>query len=113
MALETFKWRTQGQPEGTYAHRIHTAQFGDGYKQVAGDGLNPETQSWPLSFSGIEKDMLPILTFMRKHTLSSFIWTPPFGEKGLYRVVADSIRAMPIGGKSMTIAATFEQSSQP
>lgn len=34
---------------------------------------------------------------------------PPFGEKGLYRVKADSITLKPIGGSMITIAATFEQ----
>lgn len=113
MAIETFSWRTQGQPEGSYGQRVRTVQFGDGYKQVAADGINPETQSWPLAFTGTETEMKPILTFMRGHTLKSFIWIPPYGEEGLYRVTPDSIRATPVGGKVMTISATFEQSFRP
>lgn len=52
MAIETFTRRTQGQPEGSYEQCVRSAQFGDGCKQVSGNGLNIETQSWPLLFSG-------------------------------------------------------------
>lgn len=112
MAIDTFTWRTQtqNQPQGQYSHRIREVQLGDGYKQVSGDGINPETQSWPLTFIGREQDMLPILSFMRNHTVKAFIWTPPYGVPGLYRVVKDSIGAMPAGGITMTVVGTFEQS---
>ncbi|UAN43834.1 phage tail protein [Serratia sp. JSRIV001] len=113
MAIDTFTWRIQGQPEGSYAQRVRTAQFGDGYKQVAGNGLNIETQTWPLSFTGQKAQMLPLLEFARSHTTKSFFWTPPYGVKGLYRVVADSIKATPVGGSVMTVSATFEQAFAP
>lgn len=111
MAIETFIWRTQiqNQPQGAYTQRVREAGFGDGYKQVSGDGLNPESQSWPLTFTGREQDMLPIHTFMRNHVVKSFIWTPPYGVAGLYRVAKESIGAMPIGGNAMTVIGTFEQ----
>ncbi|WP_272518480.1 phage tail protein, partial [Providencia sp. PROV208] len=46
--IEEFKWRTQTQesPVGEFKHRIKEVEFGDGYKQVAGDGINTESQSW-------------------------------------------------------------------
>ncbi|WP_034913039.1 phage tail protein [Erwinia sp. 9145] len=115
MAIETFTWRTQtqGNMEGSFDHRIREAQFGDGYKQVSGDGINPETQSWPVTLTGRQRDILPALTFIRNHTVKSFIWTPPFGGPGLYRAVKDSIKALPIGGNAMTITATFEQAFAP
>lgn len=115
MAIDTFTWRTQIQSgmEGTFDHRVRTSQFGDGYKQVSGDGINPETQSWPVSMAGRNVEMLPVLTFIRNHTVSSFIWTPPFGEPGLFRVVNDSIRASPLSSNAMTITATFEQAFAP
>jgi len=109
MALETFTWRTQGTPEGSYNWRVREAQFGDGYKQVAGNGINPETQSWPLSFQGQEKDMIPLLAFVRRHVIKSCIWTPPYGIVGLYRVAKDSIKATPVGGRAMSVSFTFEQ----
>lgn len=55
--MEEFKWRTQIQdsPSGEFKHRIKEIKFGDGYKQVAGDGINPESQTWPFSYNGVER----------------------------------------------------------
>lgn len=115
MAIETFAWRTQtqGGMEGELNQRVREAQMGDGYKQVSGDGINPETQSWPITLTGRQVDVLPAMNFMRTHVTKSFIWTPPFGVPGLYRVVKDSIRPSPVGGVVMTIKATFEQAFAP
>ncbi|QGW02825.1 phage tail protein [Proteus terrae subsp. cibarius] len=109
--MEEFKWRTQIQdsPSGEFKHRIKEIEFGDGYKQVAGDGINPETQTWPFAYMGLKDEVIPIFKFIRQHTAKSFIWTPPFGEKGLYRVKADSISMIPISGGVMKLTATFEQ----
>lgn len=109
--MEEFKWRTQIQdsPSGEFKHRIKEVEFGDGYKQVAGDGINPESQTWPFSYMGLKDEVMHILKFIRQHTIKSFIWTPPFGEKGLYRVKADSISMIPISGGIMKLTATFEQ----
>ena len=40
--IEEFKWQTQLQdsPSGEFKHRVKQVEFGDGYKQVAGDGIN-------------------------------------------------------------------------
>ncbi|HBC9255009.1 TPA: phage tail protein [Proteus mirabilis] len=109
--MEEFKWRTQIQdsPSGEFKHRIKEIEFGDGYKQVAGDGINPESQTWPFTYMGLKDEVMPILKFIRQHTVKSFIWTPPFGERGLYRVKADSISMIPISGGVMKLTATFEQ----
>ncbi|PRD13971.1 phage tail protein [Pantoea coffeiphila] len=111
MAIETFTWRTQIQDgmEGSFTQRVRVTVFGDGFKQVTGDGINPESQTWPISMSGREKELIPALNFLRQHAVKAFIWTPPYGGTGLYRVAADSIRASPIGCEVMTIKATFEQ----
>ncbi len=55
MAIETFTWPTQhgDAPEITY--RVRTAQFGDGYKQEAGDGPNNKEDSYPITYSGQKK----------------------------------------------------------
>ncbi|MFU2317789.1 phage tail protein [Rahnella sp. PCH160] len=115
MAIETFSWKTQIQAgmEGTFEHNVREAQFGDGYKQVSGNGINPETQSWPIVLTGRNSDILSALAFIRTHTTKSFIWTPPFGVLGLYRVVKDSIKATPVSGNSVTVQATFEQAFKP
>lgn len=60
---EVFKWRTQIQetPTGEFRHRVKEVEFGDGYKQVSGDGINTESQSWPFTYTGQKTDVMPIL----------------------------------------------------
>ncbi|CDH06198.1 hypothetical protein XBO1_2180001 [Xenorhabdus bovienii str. oregonense] len=60
-------------------------------------------------YLGTKEEVTPIFQFIRNHTVKSFIWRPPFGEKGLYRVKSDSITMTPMAGGIMKISATFEQ----
>lgn len=115
MTIEAFNWPTQIQNgmEGQFTFQTRTAQFGDGYKQITGDGINPEAQSWPVTLTGLRGDVLPALIFIRRHITKSFIWKTPLGETGLYRVVHDSVRSLPISATAMTITATFEQAYIP
>ena len=115
MAIETFIWRTQIQAgmEGEFTYVTRSASFGDGSEQIAGEGMNPEKQSWPMTLTGIKTEMLDALRFCRKHITKSFIWTSPVGETGLYRIEADSIKVQPLSSKVMTIKAIFKQAYAP
>ncbi|WP_406850549.1 phage tail protein [Candidatus Arsenophonus nilaparvatae] len=109
--MDEFRWRTQIQdsPTGEYRHRVKEVEFGDGYKQVSAEGINPESQSWPFSYLGKKADVMPIFDFIRQHTIKSFIWMTPFGVKGVYRVKADSIKMTPVARDVMKISARFEE----
>ncbi|MDR3427938.1 phage tail protein [Silvimonas sp.] len=112
MTTETFTWAPSPNAQGTSTFRVLTAQFGDGYKQAADAGINTEVQSWPLSFTGRQEKMAPILAFFRRHGGSkSFYWTPPMGEQGLYR--AATVTNSPLGAGNVTLSATFEQVFAP
>ncbi len=112
MALATFTWSPQIKPTGDSTFRVRTAQFGDGYAQVSGDGINTETQSWDLSFTGNTAYINAIVAFLRdKAGATSFIWTPPLGVPGLYRCA--EFKPTPLGGDNYTLTATFTQSFQP
>lgn len=109
---ERFIWRATGQPSGTTTFRRLTAQFGDGYRQVAGDGINNKVQSWPLTFAGSKKEMGALVAFLDKHAgIRSFLWKPPLGDEGLYEAVTHSIN--PVGGDVYTVSATFQQVFKP
>ena len=77
MAIETFIWPDdEADVDGTL--RTRTSQFGDGYAQESGDGLNGESQSWSLTFGGLPDEVGPILDFIRRHKgYRSFLWTRP------------------------------------
>lgn len=115
MAVETFAWPVQIQGQGTisYNQRTRKAQFGDGYSQVAGDGINSETLQVPMTWSGPIDTAKAIRDFLRSHVTKSFIFTPPFESKGLYRADGDSIKFQPISSKVATITATLTQAFAP
>mgnify|MGYP006206653597 CR=1 FL=1 len=52
MAIERFTWATEKGAEGDVTQRVRTKQFGDGYEQSVEEGLNNQSQSWPLTFTG-------------------------------------------------------------
>lgn len=62
-----------------YTPKILRAEFGDGYLQAAGDGINPFKEEWDLSFSNRPKsDIDTITAFVRaKNGAEAFLWTPP------------------------------------
>lgn len=112
MARETFDWCYRTNAQGGVRFRQLAAQFGDGYRQTAGDGINSEAQVWPLQFVGSEVELVPIVAFLRRHKDGkAFFWTPPLGERGYYTVVG--FDPVPLGGKQHTISVTFTQTFRP
>lgn len=111
MAIETFTWpvQIQAQQQISYAHRVKSAQFGEGYEQVSGDGINPETIQVPITWTGKKSEAVAMRNFLRRHTTKSFIFTPPFEQQGLYRVTPDSINLVPVSANVATVTATFKQ----
>lgn len=106
MALETFNWSPRNGPTGDIKNRTRSAQYGDGYEQVTGDGINPETQSWPLTFVGMNSEIKPILKFVRSHgETRAFKWVNPLGELGLYRAI--QIKPTQIDFARMSLSVTF------
>lgn len=105
---DDFTWCPFVEPTGTGTFRVRSAQFGGGYKQVAGDGLNVESQSWPLTFKGDEAYIKEILDFLRARSGHvSFTWTPPLGDQA--RWTCSTYTASPMGAGMHTLTATFDQ----
>lgn len=112
MTTETFRWKPVGQPAGTVTFRRHVAQFGDGYRQVVGDGINKKVQAWPVQFAGTREQMQEIVDFLDRHAgTRSFFWTPPMGVEGYYEVAEYS--PSPMGGTAYTVSAKFQQVFRP
>ncbi len=115
MAIETFTWGIQSasQPTTKSKDTIRKAQFGDGYAQISGSGLNDEALSYEYSFTGRPEKGLQIYAFLRRHKTKAFTFKPPFGELALWRVEADSLQKVIKSKTVMTITATFEQAFAP
>ncbi|MEC5321566.1 phage tail protein [Brenneria populi subsp. brevivirga] len=115
MTIETFTWPVQigNRPEVEYKETVRKVKFGEGYSQVSGDGINSEVISFPYSYRGKIETAIAIRDFLRRHRKKAFIWTPPYGEKGLYLASADSVKFAPVGKTQGIVSATFEQKFSP
>lgn len=76
--METFTFPVQTKPRGEVTFRRRVVQFGDGYSQKVGDGLNTKVQNWTLVFDGSFAEAEQVTDFLDRHkgTLP-FLWTPP------------------------------------
>lgn len=115
MVIEHFSWRIKASSQPTLKSKdtVRAAQFGDGYKQVAGAGLNDETLSYEFSFTGAPGTVRDIYAFLRRHKTKSFSFTPPGGELTLWRVEPDSLQRVTKSKTVETVSATFEQAFAP
>ncbi|WP_312664225.1 phage tail protein [Pantoea sp. CTOTU49201] len=112
MAIEVFDWCPRLDAEADTAFRTRKVQFGNGYAQVAGDGPNPRSQEWALSFTGSEAYILGIKAFLDAHNgTRAFQWQPPLESVGLYRCETYKPKAM--GNKIYNLDATFVQAFKP
>lgn len=109
---DVFPFDIQAGAQGKVKHRVRKAAFGDGYVQRVGDGLNPKTQRWPVSFTGTEEEAQAIADWLDAHPGHiSFLWTPPLGVQTYWVCEEYDIAATEID--TYTISATFEQSFVP
>lgn len=110
---DTFTWRTRKTAQGTETARTLQAQFGDGYKQIAGMGINDKQETWNLDWTGTRQEAAALRAFLMSHVTKSFWWTTSWGEKKLFRMKADSFSVSFPTGKKATVAFTFEQAFTP
>lgn len=109
---EVFTWAPDSKMTGTETDRVRTAQFGDGYSQAVGDGINTRVGTWPLMFSGSKARIMEIKAFLDRHGgHKSFQWTPPLGEPSLFRAPERSPSHM--GGEVYRLSVTFNQTFAP
>lgn len=115
MAIEVFSWPIQsaGQPETQVKDNVRRVQFGDGYSQVSGNGLNPDYLVFNFSFTGSPSKALEMYAFLRRHKTKSFSFKPPYGELSLWRVQADSLKKVIKSKLVVSITAIFEQAFIP
>ncbi|TEA79840.1 phage tail protein [Allopusillimonas ginsengisoli] len=107
-----FTWCPLVDPQGQIKFRSLDAQFGDGFKQSVGDGINTRVQAWPLSFKGKASYIAPIKQFLDDHEgFIPFQWTPPLGTPMLFEVKEYNLTKHRAG--RYTLTAMFQQVSAP
>lgn len=108
--MDIFTWKTQLQDtiEMSYGQNVREVNFGDGYTQVAGLGINIHNEKWALTWTNPKNISLDILKFLQLHITKSFIWKNPSGKNQIYRVVKDSIKSTPLSQNVLSISAEFK-----
>lgn len=106
--MSTFTWSQA--PGATQQKRpnVRTAQFGDGYQQRVGDGINTTARSWSLNFNRATADIDAIEAFLdARNGVESFVWVPPSGLTGKW-LCREWIRTTS-NSKVQSISATFQE----
>jgi phage-related protein len=109
--IDTFKWPTQVSPTATDTINLYTAQFSDGYQQVAVNGINNIAEQWDLTWTGKKKDVAAIRTFLHSHPSSILLVVESVGGEKLYRVKPESIKPTFVSGKVVTLGFSFKRSA--
>lgn len=89
-----------------------TASFGDGYEQIAVDGLNAKRTSWRLIWQVLSKvDADSIVDFLNaRGGAEVFDWTPPgYGTAIQFRCPQWSPPKPDAGDDVFTVTASFRQ----
>lgn len=108
--METFTFKpTLESSSGSVKPRTLSAQYGDGYRQVVGDGINNLPQTWSLQFSGDEDEIKEIKAFLDARAgYDPFYWKPPFSDSTLIWTAAD-YSMTPKGGRIWNLSVDFTQ----
>lgn len=111
-AIPVFEYPVQANDTGSKEYIIRTAQFGDAYAQVSGEGINSSKQSWAITYSGTLEKVALVAAFLDERAgYKSFAWRNPMGQLNLYR--APKYDVLPYAKDVFRLTATFEQAFAP
>lgn len=112
--MEIFKYSPRIGSAPQIAHRTIATQFGDGYTQAVGDGINTKSESYPLEFVGSLALMREIADFIDRHAgYIPFSWTPPNSLAQKQWLAADGYTGpVRVGANAFTLSTTFKTFNQ-
>lgn len=108
--MSDFTWTPSiGGADVSYQPRIKSIQFGDGYEQRAGDGINNNLQVWALSFNNRTTTVADaIIAFLNgKGGVTKFTFTPP--EHSEITVICKSWRRKQVEPGIATVTCQFKE----
>lgn len=110
--MAIFNWRAEIGTSGSGEFNMFSSKFGDGYSQDIPNGINNEVQKWNVEVSGYEKDVQPVVDFIRSHKGQPFQWKAPMSASlGWFSCKRYSFD--PDGGAWMKFRMEFEQAYAP
>lgn len=107
--MATFTWTPTYSVNKSVTPRIRVTDFGDGYTQRTGDGLNTQRQLWGVEFIKDSTSIDAIETFLETtEGYASFDWTPP-GQSTALKFRYTDYNREPMGPLADRLTATFRQ----
>ena len=108
---ETFTYQPTKNSRPKKEPRTKGAQFGNGYQQIYGDGINANLEQWDLEFKGDEAEMLIVDSFLDDHGGYTFFnWTSPLTGATEKQYLCPRWQGpSPIGGGFFVVTATFRE----
>lgn len=113
--MEDFIWTESPGTTVQKKPRVRSTRFGDGYEERAPDGLNPMSETWSLSFRGIDLEMADEIEAFLDARLSAIAGLEAFNYVPLWRTVAIRVvcrewtRSQDDDPNTCTINASFER----
>lgn len=88
-------------------------QYGDGYAQRSGLGINNISRSYDVTITAKKSVIGDVQDFLIAHGgWRAFLWTPRSGGTGLY-VCEDGFQVVENGNHVSTLSTTFTQTFKP
>ncbi len=94
----------------THKPRVKEVKFGNGYRQVWGDGINSNLEDWKLSFIVTDANKTIVHNFL--NTANGYIhfnWTNPESGATQKQYTCPSWTVVPLGRNQYNIQATFKE----
>ncbi|WP_175649486.1 phage tail protein [Pseudomonas sp. Marseille-P9899] len=112
---ETFGFCTRVGAAGEVKQRTWGNDFGDGYEQSGGTGINGKSEEWAHQAAGslgAGHELRQIRDFLDRHEgYKSFLWTSPSGMSGRWKV--NGYKLDPQGAGLFKISFTMKQAFTP
>lgn len=112
---ETFNFDIRLGATGDIDQRTWENDFGDGYTQAGGTGINTRSGNWDVSKTGYlaeGSELRSVRDFLDRHEgYKTFYWTPPGGVAGRYR--AKGYKIITYGAGLFGLSVTFKQAHAP
>ena len=90
--------------------RINKIQFGNGYYQSFGDGINNLLEKWSITFTVDNNDKKTIISFLNTQAgYNYFNWTAPDEGAVQKQYVCEGWTTTPLGNNMYTITCTFNE----
>jgi phage-related protein len=109
MTLQTFTYAYFPDPVEEVEPRVLSAKYGDGYEQIAEDGINARLRKWTVNFVRRNTRSDEIKTFLDSYGLVGFYWTPPRGVQGVF--ICRRYTRTALDYNAWRISAVFEEAA--